>query len=139
MVYALLNSDDEKVKAITLLLLDCKVDVNVRGEEGRRSLILVEKKNLDLVQMLLEQTGIEINDTDSEGKTALLLAVELKLKAIAQLLCHKGASTKMRTLSNSEAIMTLDLAKFLHQHGAAEDACPPKQPGSLRAHMLGVP
>ncbi|XP_043341679.1 2-5A-dependent ribonuclease [Cervus canadensis] len=127
LVYALLNSDVEKVKAITRLLLDCKVDVNVRGEGRKTPLILaVEKKSLDLVQMLLEQTAIEINDTDSEDKTALLLAVELKLKKIAQLLCHKGASTKCGDLVTiAKRNYDSDLAKFLRQHGAVEDVRPP--------------
>nr|XP_020764650.1 2-5A-dependent ribonuclease [Odocoileus virginianus texanus]XP_020764651.1 2-5A-dependent ribonuclease [Odocoileus virginianus texanus] len=127
LVYALLNSDVEKVKAITRLLLDCKVDVNVRGEGRKTPLILaVEKKNLDLVQMLLEQTAIEINDTDSEGKTALLLAVELKLKKIAELLCLKGASTKCGDLVTiAKRNYDSDLAKFLRQHGAVEDIQPP--------------
>lgn len=140
LVYALLNSDDEKVKAITRLLLDCKVDVNVRGEGRKTPLILaVEKKNLDLVQMLLEQTGIEINDTDSEGKTALLLAVELKLKAIAQLLCHKGASTKCGDLvAIAKRNYDSDLAKFLRQHGAVEDVCPPATAWKPQSSRWGV-
>ncbi|XP_055275108.1 2-5A-dependent ribonuclease [Moschus berezovskii] len=126
LIYALLNSDDEKVKAVTRLLLDCKVDVNVRGEGRKTPLILaVEKKNLDLVQMLLEQTAIEINDTDSEGKTALLLAVEHNLKEIAQLLCHKGASTKCGDLvAIAKRNYDSDLAKFLRQQGAVEDVRP---------------
>lgn len=127
LVCALLNSDVEKVKAVTRLLLDCKVDVNVRGEGRKTPLILaVEKKNLDLVQMLLEQTAIEINDTDSEGKTALLLAVELRLKEIARLLCLKGASTKCGDLVTiAKRNYDSDLAKFLRQHGAVEDVRPP--------------
>ncbi|XP_057584834.1 2-5A-dependent ribonuclease isoform X2 [Hippopotamus amphibius kiboko] len=129
LIYALLNSDIEKVKAVTRLLLGCNADVNVRGEGKKTPLILaVEKKNLDLVQMLLEQKHIEINDTDSEGRTALWSAVELNLKEIAQLLCHRGASTDCGDLV---AIATRnynpDLAKFLRQHGAVEAFRPPAE------------
>uniref|UniRef100_A0A452FJG9 Ribonuclease L n=1 Tax=Capra hircus TaxID=9925 RepID=A0A452FJG9_CAPHI len=140
LIYALLNSDDEKVKAVTRLLLNCKVDVNVSGEGRKTPLILaVERKNLDLVQMLLEQTGIEINSTDSEGKTALLLAVELKLKAIAQLLCHKGASTKCGDLvAIAKRNYDSDLAKFLRQHGAVEDVCPPATAWKPQSSRWGV-
>uniref|UniRef100_A0A8C2SIV4 KEN domain-containing protein n=1 Tax=Capra hircus TaxID=9925 RepID=A0A8C2SIV4_CAPHI len=140
LIYALLNSDDEKVKAVTRLLLDCKVDVNVRGEGRKTPLILaVERKNLDLVQMLLEETDTKINSTDSEGKTALLLAVELKLKAVAQLLCHKGASTKCGDLvAIAKRNYDSDLAKFLRQHGAVEDVCPPATAWKPQSSRWGV-
>ncbi|XP_058924845.1 2-5A-dependent ribonuclease isoform X2 [Kogia breviceps] len=148
LTYALLNSDDEKVKAITRLLLDCNVDVSVRGEGRKTPLILaVEKKNLGLVEMLLEQKHIEMNDTDNEGKTALRLAVELKLKEIAQLLCHKGARTDCGDLlAIARRNYDRDLVKFLSQHGAVEDFHPPAQdwkPQSLRwgealKHLHGI-
>uniref|UniRef100_A0A8C3XBA8 Ribonuclease L n=1 Tax=Catagonus wagneri TaxID=51154 RepID=A0A8C3XBA8_9CETA len=120
LIYALLNSDDGKVKAITRLLLDHGADVNVRGEGSKTPLILaVERKNLDLVQMLLEQEHIEINGTDNEGKTALLLAVELRLKEMAELLCHKGASTDCGDLvAIARRNYDSDLVKFLLLHKA---------------------
>lgn len=127
LVYALLNPDDGKAKAITRLLLDHGADVNVRGEGSKTPLILaVERKNLDLVQMLLEQEQIEVNDTDREGKTALLLAVELRLEEIAKLLCHRGASTNCGDLvAIARRNYDSDLVKFLRLHKAGEDFRPP--------------
>src|ERR1700694_3359809 len=62
--------DLQRVKA----LLDAKVDVNAKNNNGGRALMFASANgHLDVVQVLLAK-GAEVNAKDNDGDTALIMA-----------------------------------------------------------------
>ncbi|XP_004688206.1 PREDICTED: 2-5A-dependent ribonuclease [Condylura cristata] len=139
LIYALKNPDASKVEDVTRHLLHHKVDIKVRGEEGKTPLILaVEKKHLNLVQMLLEQTQIDVNDKDRDGNTALLVAVQKNLNEIAQMLCSKGARTDCGDLiMMARRNYNRPLVLLLRDHGARERVDTPAEDWTSQSARWG--
>lgn len=58
-------------------LVDLKVDVNVKLENGKTPMMLaIEAKHSSIVRVLLKAPGIKLEEKDDEGRTALLHGVK---------------------------------------------------------------
>jgi len=122
---AIRDNDSEAMKR----LLDKRVNINARNEDGCTALICACYKNIGTAKLLIE-AGADVYTVDEEGETALMTASRRGNLEVVKLLIEKGADVNAENKAEWTALMRasmdghLEVAKFLVESGAnINDIC----------------
>ena len=100
-----------KLLKVLKLLIESKVDINVRNQAGQTALMYtVGFGSLDLVKLLLE-AGADVNARDNEGQTALMSFATFKNSKVVDLLIKAGAEVNARNQRGQTALSCVYLYK----------------------------
>ena len=112
--------EDRKRAPIVRLLLDHKVQIGTRDNDGWTALMWASWSGLTQVTGILLEHGADASVADRQGNTALALAAQRGNVDIVRLLLTKGADKAAVTRTHKTA---LDLAKLgMEQYPAKKDA-----------------